>query len=127
MRVLVTGATGLIGSAIVAHLNQCGHEIVAVARKPEPAAARLPVAQLIYLDLRTATAPETWLPHLAGIEAVVNCAGVLQDSGRDSTMGVHVEGAVALFGACERAGVRRVIQISAIGIEREAPTAFAET
>ena len=81
----------------------------------------------IALDIGRATEPADWLPHLAGIEAVVNCAGVLQDSPRDSTAGVHVEGAAALFAGCEQAGVRRIVHISAIGVDRDATTAFART
>ena len=41
--------------------------------------------------------------------------------------GVHGDGAAALFAACEQAGVRRVVQISAIGVDRGAATAFART
>ena len=107
MRVLLTGATGLIGSAVLAALRSEGHEMVAVVRSAA-SASRLPSAgRCIVLDIGRATEPADWLPHLAGIEAVVNCAGVLQDSPRDSTAGVHVEGAAALFAACEQAGVRR--------------------
>jgi uncharacterized protein YbjT (DUF2867 family) len=40
---------------------------------------------------------------------------------------VHVQGATALFAACEAAGVRRVIQVSAIGVDRGAITAFARS
>src|SRR5438477_306978 len=80
--------------------------VVAVARS---AGARLPeAAGCIVLDIAKATSPADWLPHLAGIDAVVNCAGVLQDSPRDFTAGVHADGAAALFAACEQAGARRV-------------------
>ena len=125
MRVLLTGATGLIGRAVLAGLYGEGHAVVAVARS---AAARLPEAvSCVTLDIAEAANPADWLPHLAGIDAVVNCAGVLQDSPRDSTAGVHTDGVAALFAACEQAGVRRVVQISAIGVDRGAATAFART
>ena len=127
LRVLLTGATGLIGRAVLAGLTGEGHAVVAVARSAG-AAARLPeAASCIALDIAKATSPADWLPHLAGIDAVVNCAGVLQDSPRDSTAGVHTDGAAALFAACEQAGVRRVVQVSAIGVDRGAATAFART
>jgi uncharacterized protein YbjT (DUF2867 family) len=127
LRVLLTGATGLIGSAVLAGLHGEGHAVVAVARNAG-AAARLPeAASCVALDIAKATSPADWLPHLAGINAVVNCAGVLQDSPRDSTAGVHTDGAAALFAACEQAGVRRVVQVSAIGVDRSAATAFART
>jgi uncharacterized protein YbjT (DUF2867 family) len=79
------------------------------------------------MDIARATRLEDWLPHLAGVDAVVNCAGVLQDSLRDSTTGVHVHGVAALFAACERVGVRRIVHLSAIGVDRDAPTAFSRT
>src|SRR5262249_6589558 len=61
------------------------------------------------------------------IDAVVNCAGLLQDSPGESTHGVHAAGAAALFRACEAAGVRRVVQISAVGVDRDTPTLFSHT
>jgi uncharacterized protein YbjT (DUF2867 family) len=81
----------------------------------------------IVLDLRHATRPEHWLPHLRGVDAAINCAGVLQDSAFDSTAAVHADSPAALFSACEKAGVRRVIQISAIGVDRDRPTSFSRT
>jgi uncharacterized protein YbjT (DUF2867 family) len=126
LRILLTGATGLIGSAVLARLRCEGHEVTGVAR---PAGARVlpPAARWVSLDINLAIEPAAWLPHLAGVEAVINCAGVLQDTPSDSTMGVHVAGASALFTACEQAGVRRIIHISALGIDRDAPTAFSRT
>ena len=120
MRILVTGATGFIGSAVVGRLHAEGHEVHAVARAADRAARRLQAARLVTIDIAAAGRPEDWVPHLAGIDAVVNCAGVFQDSLRDSTAGVHVQGAAALFAACEQAGVRRVIHVSALGVERAA-------
>jgi uncharacterized protein YbjT (DUF2867 family) len=125
-RVLVTGATGLIGQAVVVDLLRAGFAVVGVARAVARPARRLPQAQWIAVDITAATRPEDWLPHLAGVDAVVNCAGVLQDSLRDSTRLVHVDGIGALFAACERAGVRRVVHISAIGVDR-AVTPFSRS
>lgn len=54
-------------------------------------------------------------------------AGVLQDSARDDIEGVHSAGAGALFAACEQAGIRRVVQLSAVGVDREQPSLFSAT
>src|SRR5206468_12737819 len=78
-------------------------------------------------DLNQATSPSYWRPHLDGVEAVVNCAGVLQDSPKDSTSMVHHQGIANLFAACEQLKVRRVIHFSAIGVDRETPSAFSKT
>jgi uncharacterized protein YbjT (DUF2867 family) len=125
MRILLIGASGLIGSAVAARLRRDGHDIVAIGRGGGPAARRVPVDRWIRLDLRQATSPEAWLPHLASIEAVVNCAGVLQDSSRDSTGKIHREMPLALWRACEAAGVRRAIHFSALGVDRGGITDFS--
>jgi uncharacterized protein YbjT (DUF2867 family) len=124
VRVLLTGATGLIGSAVLARLVADGHDVVAVTRRARPGRCQAPV-RWIAVDMARAATAEAWAPHLDGIDAAVNCAGVLQDGPGDSTSGVHVAGAVALFAALERAGVRRVVHVSAIGIDRNAVTAFS--
>ncbi len=127
MRVLLTGASGLIGSAVLARLRAEGHEIVAVTRSGGSADRWQFASRWVAMNIARATKPEDWLPHLADVDAVVNCAGVLQDSPRDSTAGVHTHGIAALFAACERAGVRRIVHLSAIGVDRDAPTPFSRT
>jgi uncharacterized protein YbjT (DUF2867 family) len=51
------------------------------------------------------------------VDAVVNCAGVLQSGGGQDVRGVHVEGIAALYEACEAAGVRRIVHVSALGAD----------
>ncbi len=127
MRILLLGVTGLIGSSIAARLAAERHEVVGLTRHVDATARRLPVHRWIEHDLRRMTTAEAWLPHLSGIDAVVNCAGALQDSARDSTAGVHRDAPMALWQACERAGVRRAIHFSAIGADRGDLTRFSRT
>jgi uncharacterized protein YbjT (DUF2867 family) len=127
LRVLVTGATGLIGSAVVARLRRDGHDVIAAVRRRDSAALRLPANRLLEIDMVRALTADAWGSALSNIDAVVNCAGVLQDSPRDSTAGVHAEGAAALFGACERGGVRRIVHLSALGAGPQGPSAFSRS
>ena len=116
MRVLVTGAYGLIGAACLARLDAAGHEVVAAGRNIGGARRRAPYAQWVAADFNTLATAEAWLPLLHGVDAVVNCVGVLQDGLRDDVRRVQLDGTTALFDGCVRAGVRRVAHISAIGI-----------
>jgi uncharacterized protein YbjT (DUF2867 family) len=127
MRVLVTGAYGLIGSACLAQLHQQGHELVALGRAVASARRRFPYARWIAADARALTAPAVWRGHLGSIDAVVNCLGVLQDGARDDVRGVQVAATRALFDTCRAAGIRRVIHVSMIGAEQAAPTEFARS
>jgi uncharacterized protein YbjT (DUF2867 family) len=121
-RVLLLGAAGLIGSAVLARFRAEGVAVRAVARRPGPALEGVEWRTLDLADIRNAV---DWLPHLAGVDAVVNCTGVLQ--GRKELRAVHVDGVSALWAACERAGVRRVVHLSAIGVDRDAPSEYSAT
>jgi uncharacterized protein YbjT (DUF2867 family) len=122
MKVAIIGGTGLIGSAVVAHLSSRGHSIVSMSRSAPGAGANG-----VAVDISKATSLSYWLPYLDGVEAIVNCAGVLQDGPNDSTALVHHQGVANLFAACEQLKIRRVIHFSAIGVDRETPSAFSKT
>jgi uncharacterized protein YbjT (DUF2867 family) len=125
MRVLVTGGYGLIGAAVVARLRARGDGVVAAGRNVERAARRRPDVQWLSLSFSNMKTPADWRPHLAGLDAVVNCVGMLQSSAADNLDDVHGRAAIALFTACEQAGIRRVIQFSAIGVDRAQPSSFS--
>ena len=102
-RVLVCGAGGFIGRAIAAQLRSAGFDVIA------PRSHELDFARLL-------NAAE-WLPHLQGVDAVVNAVGVLRDSRHRPMDAIHHRAPAALFDACAQLGVRRVVQISALGID----------
>ena len=127
MRILVTGATGLIGSAIAARLAREGHEVIGVTRRLDDAARRVPASAWVELDLRDVHDVRDWTSRLTGIDAVVNCAGALQDGPRDSVHATHARAPSLLWEACAAMGIRRVVQISAAGVDRDPDTAFMRT
>jgi uncharacterized protein YbjT (DUF2867 family) len=127
MRVLVTGAYGLIGSACLARLHADGHEMVGCGRSVAAARRRFPYAQWIEADFSRIQDADGWRNLLANIDAVVNCVGVLQSGLGDDVRRIQLAGTIAMFDACARAGVKRVVHISALGAEADGPSSFSRT
>lgn len=59
-RVIVTGATGLIGSTLCQELVQHGYEVVVFSRDPEAARARVPWAPEKHLTSVTSSSFQRW-------------------------------------------------------------------
>jgi len=126
-RVLVLGANGFIGSHVAAALASAGWSVRAGARRIAEPARRAPGFDWVSADFSRLTTAEGWKQILDGVDAVVNCVGVLQDGGGDSTRAAHVDGPRALIAACQAAGVRRLVHISAVGADEAAGTPYART
>ncbi|WP_407527182.1 SDR family oxidoreductase [Methylobacterium oryzisoli] len=127
MRILVLGGYGLVGSAVLARLIEAGHAVLALGRDVGAARRRVPEATWIARDIATLTEAAAWHPVIAGCEAVVNCAGILQDGPRDDVRAVQETAMRALFRACIEAEIRKVVQVSAVGASCDARTAFMRT
>jgi uncharacterized protein YbjT (DUF2867 family) len=59
-----------------------------------------------------------------GTAVVINAAGLIRETGRRTYRAVHTHGPIALFEACAVAGVGRVLQVSALGADAGAATAY---
>lgn len=113
MRVLVSGSSGCVGRAVVHALRTRGHQVVEGARGLADTRRSLP------MDFARRTEPAVWCERLRTlkIEGVVNCVGILMPSRGQSFARVHTEGPIELFRGAALAGVRRVVQISALGVD----------
>ncbi len=127
MRVLVLGGYGLIGLEAVRALHAAGHDVTGLGRSAGRGRRLFPSVAWIGADIALLTRPEDWAPHLAGIDAVVNASGALQDGAKDNLARVQDQAIRALIAACEWAGTRKFVQISAPGAVAEASTAFLRT
>lgn len=122
MRVLIVGASGFVGRHLAGRLAAAGIETVAAGRDPARLRRLLPGCTALGCDLAR-DGVDAWLPRLRGIDAVVNCAGLIQDR-RGGFAAVHDRGAKALFDAAAAAGVGRIVQISALGADAGARTLY---
>jgi len=111
MRVLVTGAGGFLGRAVVRRLNEAGHAVVALVhdRADEIAGTEQKSSDIVNLDAMAQA--------VAGCDAVVHCAARVTPFGRiDDYYDVNVRGTDNLLAACEIAGVRKFVFTSCASV-----------
>ncbi len=121
---LVTGASGFVGSALAARLATDGHRL-RLALRARPAALPAGAEAFIHGDLGEAI---DWMPALAGIDAVVHCAArvhVMADTATDPLAEFrrcNVDGTLRLARAAAAGGVGRFVFISSIKVNGEGTT-----
>ena len=124
MRILLTGATGFIGSAFARKLREQDHALRLAVRDVDRGKRYWPDAEIVQADFANLVDSAGWQPLLADVDVVINAVGLISEHGGETFETVHVKAALALFDAAERSTVKRVIQISALGADAAATTAF---
>ncbi len=128
-RTAVLGGSGFIGRYVVQRLAARGDVIAVGCRRAEAAKFLMPqgnVGQIAALNL--AIDDERLLPaFLAGNEALVNCVGILAESGAQRFERVHHTGPARLARLAREAGIGRFVHLSAIGADPRSPSAYART
>ena len=120
MVVLLTGASGFIGSHLVDALLAAGHEVVSVSRK----AAGDARVRHVPGDFTKDVDPAVWQPRLVGVDVVINAVGIIRERGAQTFELIHERAPCALFSACAQAGVKMVLQVSALGADSAASSRY---
>ncbi len=121
--VAVTGASGLLGRALCAHLAQRGWEVRMLVRHPESFTRAPPGARVGVCDL----------PHrvdgslLEGADSVVHCAYATRTSDLAKARRVNEHGTCRMLAESRRTGVRHFIFVSSIAAHPEAPNYYARS
>lgn len=123
MRVLLTGASGAVGSVVAQRLLAAGHEVIAFSLNP-PLDDQRPGLTWCSGDFARRTRAKHWRSELPGVDAVINTVGIFRERFLQSFSLLHDEAPAALFTACANYGVKRVIHLSALGAAEDAPTDY---
>jgi nucleoside-diphosphate-sugar epimerase len=118
MRVLITGCSGFIGRSLIRHCAaRSGMDVIAASRTPGE-----PMPGITWHRTDDMDAQTPWESSLAGVDAVIHLAGrahVIHERATDperAFMTTNHEGTRRLAEEASRAGVRRFILVSTIGV-----------
>lgn len=127
--VTVFGGSGFLGRYITRRLAKAGWSVrVAVRRPNEAMFVRTygtvgqvePILANIRDEASTAAA-------IAGADAVVNCVGILQESGKQKFATVHGDAAERVARLAAKAGVKNFVHISALSADADSESAYARS
>ena len=126
--VTVFGGSGFLGRHIVRVLARRGYRIRVAVRRPDLAFHLQPLGNvgqiaLLQANLRYRNSVDA---AVRGSDHVINCVGLMHETGRNTFDAVQDFGARAIAEACRNAGVK-LTHISAIGADLDSPSAYART
>ncbi len=127
MKIFLTGASGFIGGHVLNALVERGHQVTCLLRGRSAAHIRamaLPGCSVVEGEF---TRPETWLSTIAGHDAVVNAVGIIRETASASFEQVHQLSPIALFTAALTGGMKKIVQVSALGADEQAASQYHRT
>lgn len=110
--VLVVGASGYLGSHIVAHLRQRGYPVRALVRNPEQLKAEREKG--VEVVVGQATRPETLQGLCDGISVVISALGVRSLARRPTPWEVDYQANLNILACAQKAGVNRFIFLAVL-------------
>src|SRR4051812_12069340 len=111
-RILVTGASGFVGSALCSALAAAGHSVRAASRKPVGTVAE----NIEWMQLPDLAEGVDWAPFVAGMDIVIHLAGIAHRGRSYSGLydRVNRDATVELVRACRDQDIKRLIFMSSI-------------
>jgi len=123
--ILVTGATGFIGSNLVRRLAAEAKPVRALVRNAEKARRILgPEVEIVRGDIAD---PVSLARAAEGADTVIHLVGIIQEAKGASFEGIHVKGTANILGAAAQAGARRFVFQSALGTRPNAASRYHQT
>ena len=119
--ILLTGATGTVGSALLRRLTLDGRPVRALVRDPRRLGDQRVRVQIALGDLAD---PPSFRNALRGVQTVVHMAASIRDQPRASIEELNALATLRLVRAAERAGAQRFLFFSAMGASHHSRTRF---
>jgi NADH dehydrogenase len=119
--ILLTGATGTVGSALLRRLTAGGRPVRALVRDQRGLGDQRVRVQIALGDLSD---PPSFRNALRGVDTVVHLAASIRDQPRGSIEELNAVATLRLVRAAERAGVRRFVFFSALNAHHHSRTRF---
>jgi uncharacterized protein YbjT (DUF2867 family) len=119
--ILLTGATGTVGSALLRRLTADGALVRCLVRDPRRLGDQRVRVQIALGDLAN---PPSFRNALRGVETVVHLAASIRDQPLASIEELNAMATLRLVRAAERAGARRFLFFSAMGARHHSRTRF---
>jgi len=126
MRVFLTGASGFVGSHMLARLLRDKHMVRGLVRRRgslSPPQTSQQTLEEIEGDINSVNLASS----LADCDAVINLVGIIYERGTDTFERVHHQGTINLVAAAKQNGVKRFVQMSALGARPAKATAYHVT
>ncbi len=121
---LLTGATGSIGSRLLPLLLERGEDVRCLVREPRKLGDRRVSVQIALGDLGEMSDPYLVRQALRGIDTVVHLAATIRDQPPHRIEELNGLATVRLLRAAERSGVRRFVFFSALNASAAQRTRF---
>jgi uncharacterized protein YbjT (DUF2867 family) len=119
--ILLTGASGAVGSALLERLLAAGRPIRCLVRDPRELGPERVRVNLVLGDLAD---PSSMRHAMRGVDCVVHLAAAIRDDPRASIEELNGLATVRLVRAAEEAGVGRFLFLSTLGASRHAGSRY---
>jgi uncharacterized protein YbjT (DUF2867 family) len=121
-KLLVIGASGFVGGYLARELVAQGFSVRCLARRPETV-SNLSGCEIVKGDISDAASLERALDGMDGVYVSIHTLSP-QKPDAGGFMDIETQGMRDLIAACQAKGVRRVIQVTSLGVERDAPSVW---